>query len=133
MQILGLISDALLLAGTCGMAVWCRILTKRLKEFDDLDTGLGGTIAALSAQAEELKASIRAASEQTSDRGAALEEANARADDRIGRMEMLLASLEDIEAAAADHILEEPAPAPRDTVLSFRPSRPGEGGMEVRR
>lgn len=100
MQILGLISDLLLLAATLGMAVWCQVLTKRLKAFDSLDTGLGDTIESLSLQVDDLKASLAATTERTDDRDARLRAVNTAADDRIGRMEMLLASLEDLEADA---------------------------------
>lgn len=123
MQILGLISDVLLLAATGGMALWCRVLTKRLKAFNDLDTGLGGTIAALKLQADDLQASIAVATEHAHDRGAALDEATTRADDRIGRMEMLLTSLEDLEAEAADRLLAEPTVDETVFVPNFRAAR----------
>ncbi len=100
MMIIGLLSDILLLAATLGMAAWCRILKRRLEAFDDVDAGLGGKIAALSSQVDDLKASIAAAGERTEDHDTRLQAANAAADDRIGRMEMLLASLEDLEAEA---------------------------------
>lgn len=133
MQILGLISDVLLLAATCGMALWCRVLTKRLKAFNDLDTGLGGTIAALTQQVDDLQTSLGAATEHTRDRNVALEELNVRADDRIGRMEMLLTSLEDLEAETADRLLGDPPVDDVGFVPNFRPVQSGPRAVEFER
>jgi len=123
MQILGLISDVLLLAATGGMAIWCRTLSKKLRAFNDLDTGLGGTIATLTLQVDDLKASLAAATVQSKDRGASLELVIAQADDRIGRMEMLLASLDDLEAEAADRLLDPTPTDDVDCIPSFRAGR----------
>jgi len=134
MQIFTLISDVLLVAATLGMALWCRILSQRLKVFNDIDTGLGGTIAALSLQVDDLKASIAsaAASAQGDDRARILSAATEKADDRIGRMEMLLASLEDLEEEASDRLLRDPVPPVGiEPMPSFRAARTvdfGRGG-----
>lgn len=133
MQILSLISDVLLLAATCGMALWCRVLTKRLKAFNDLDTGLGGTIAALKRQVDDLQTSLATATDNTRDRNVALDEVNARADDRIGRMEMLLTSLEDLEAETADRLLVNPPADDVDFVPNFRPVQSGPRAVEFER
>lgn len=135
MQILTFISDVLLVAATLGMALWCRILSQRLKAFNDIDTGLGGTIAALSLQVDDLKASIAsaAASAQGNDRSRILSAATEKADDRIGRMEMLLASLEDLEEEASDRLLRDPVPpVDIEPMPSFRAARTidfGRGGL----
>jgi uncharacterized protein (DUF1778 family) len=134
MQILTFISDVLLVAATLGMALWCRVLSQRLKAFNDIDTGLGGTIAALSLQVDDLKASIAsaAASAQGNDRSRILSAATEKADDRIGRMEMLLASLEDLEEEASDRLLRDPVPpVDIEPMPSFRAARTidfGRGG-----
>jgi hypothetical protein len=134
MQILTFISDVLLVAATLGMALWCRVLSQRLKAFNDIDTGLGGTIAALSLQVDDLKASIAsaAASAQGNDRARILSAATDKADDRIGRMEMLLASLEDLEEEASDRLLRDPVPpVDIEPMPSFRAARTidfGRGG-----
>lgn len=133
MQILGFISDILLLGATCGMAVWCRMLGKRLRAFNDLDTGLGGAIATLTRQVDDLEASLGRATAQSQDRGTSLQAMNAQADDRIGRMEMLLASLDDMEAEAADRVLETAPPDRFDGIPSFRASRLANRTEEVRR
>ncbi len=117
MQILGLFSDFLLLGATAGIALWCRVLARRLRAFDDADTGLGGTIAALSRQVAALEASLAAAAREAQTRAAALDAGVGRADDRIGRMEMLLTSLERLEEEAADRLLHDG----RDGVPPYEP------------
>ena len=128
MQILGLFSDLLLLCATAGMAFWCRLLTRRLRAFNDVDNGVGGSIAALTFQVDDLKASIVSSTRIIGERATQLDAASARADDRIGRMEMLLGSLEALEEEAADRLMREPhsaieGPEPAGFQPSFRASR----------
>ncbi|UWQ18441.1 hypothetical protein [Jannaschia sp. M317] len=98
MILLGLLSDLLLLSATIGMAIYCRVLSKRLRAFNDLETGIGGTVAALSLQVDQLQSSLQAARSDVDDRTDRMTEGVAAADDRIGRLEMLMAGLEDLEA-----------------------------------
>ncbi|SFJ42216.1 hypothetical protein [Jannaschia pohangensis] len=123
MPYLTLLSDLIFVAATVGMALWCRVLTKRLRAFNDLEKGLSGTIAAMSTQVDDLKASISAATAYRDDRLERLEAANSSADDRIGRMEMLMASLEELEQETADRLLSDAEVMP-DSVPSFRAMRP---------
>lgn len=117
MQILGLLSDFLLLGATAGIALWCGVLARRLRAFDDADSGLGGTVAALSRQVTALEASLetatRAAQARAAALDAALDAAALRADDRIGRMEMLLTTLETLEEEAAERLLNDGSDAAR--------------------
>lgn len=130
MQILSLLSDILLIAATVGLAVWCRLLSNRLRAFNAADAGTEETIAALARRVDDLRTSIAAARIDTTGRDARIAELNAGADDRIGRMEMLLASLEDLEEESADRLLQAATPGePTDDVPSFRASRsPAAGG-----
>lgn len=124
MLILGHLSDLLLLGATIGLAIYCRRLTLRLQAFNDVDQGLGGTIAALSLQVDDLKDSIAVATAETDDRAARLDAVNTASDDRIGRMEMLLASLEELEQGLGPS-LEDPVAEPpaQVAVPSFRAAR----------
>ncbi len=111
MQILGLLSDFLLLGATGGIALWCRVLARRLRAFDDLDTGIGSKVAALERQARDLDASVGEAvlrnSQNAAQCAARIDAALGNADDRIGRMEMLLVTFETLEEEAADRLLVE--------------------------
>ncbi|MGB3553134.1 MAG: hypothetical protein WBA25_00675 [Jannaschia sp.] len=133
MTYLGLFSDILLLAATIGMALYCRLLSRRLRAFNDLDTGMGGSVAALSLQVDQLRGSIEAAHSEAGDRAAQLREGTAAADDRIGRLEMLLAGLEDIEDDVAPTAsVTEPSPERPIAMPSFRAVRNGTEGRFAR-
>lgn len=135
MQTLSLLSDLLLIGATLGLAAWCRQLSMRLRAFDAAPradaTDLAGRLSELAAQIAPLEAVIAAASTDTIDRAGRVEAANRLADDRIGRMEMLLASLEDLEEENADRLLQVGGPPtvdPVERMPSFRASRLESGG-----
>lgn len=122
MTLLSHLSDLLLLAATGGMALYCRALSRRLRAFNDLDAGIGVSVAALSAQVDDLKASIREAHADVSGKDARLRDAVATADDRIGRLELLLAGLEDVEAEVESR-LDAPPAEQAAAVPAFRAMR----------
>ncbi|WP_179380979.1 hypothetical protein [Jannaschia marina] len=121
MTYLGPISDLLLLLGTLGMAGWCIVLTRRLRSFSRLERDVRATVDNLRSQIDAAGASITSATAETQAREAALIALTSAADDRIGRIEMLMASFEDIEAEAADALHSDGG---ADPVPSFRASRP---------
>ena len=48
-----LIADILLVAGALGAGFYCFILGRRLNRFNDLENGVGGAVAVLSAQVDD--------------------------------------------------------------------------------
>ncbi len=104
-----LIADILLVAGALGAGLYCFVLSRRLKRFTDLEQGVGGAVAVLSTQAEELKNSLysaRAASDQS---GNELKELTERAQSVAQRLELMMAAMHDVvpEEKAAPEL---PAP-----------------------
>lgn len=87
------IADALLIAGASGAAVYCMVLSKRLRALKGLDSGLGAAIATLSRQVDEMKGSLDAAKAVTGDQHRNLTQQTARAEMAAGRLELLLAAL----------------------------------------
>ena len=123
MQYLGLASDILLLAATLGMALWCRRLAARPTAVP-VETGPAeAALAALAARIDALERAGAAAATGEDDRAARLAAETAAADDRIGRLEMLLASLEDIEEEAADRVFMAESPSADPALPSFRAAR----------
>ncbi|TFL18441.1 hypothetical protein [Jannaschia formosa] len=122
MTILTLLSDLLLLVATGGLAAWCLVLSRRLRAFDEADSGVGSSVAALSEEIAALKSAVAEVHAETDAKAAALAAQIEKADDRIGRLELLLAGLEDMEADLEDR-LDAPPPAPEDVVPTFRASR----------
>lgn len=88
-----LIADGMLIAAAATAALYCWILSRRLNALRDLDKGLGGAIAGLSAQVDETRASLADAKSVTHTRSRELGELTARAEIAAGRLEMLLAAL----------------------------------------
>lgn len=95
------ISDILLMAGAFGAGFYCYILSRRLRRFTDLERGVGGAVAVLSSQVDDLARALNKAQGSANGSVAKLNDVNNRAEDAAKRLELLVASL---------HDLPEPAP-----------------------
>ena len=108
-----LIADILLGAGAFGAAVYCMVLSRRLKRLTQLESGMGGAIAVLSAQVDDLTRTLGRAEEAARGQSTALEAQTQRAEEAVKRLELLMSSL---------HDLPDPA-GPRAKVLRRRARR----------
>ncbi len=120
-----LIADILLVAGALGAGFYCFILARRLTRFTDLENGVGGAVAVLSAQVDDLTRTLSAAQKSAGDSSKSLEELTDRAEDVARRLELLLASMHDLPAAP-------PADAPsarQDPSDPVFVRHPGNGGL----
>lgn len=97
-----LIANVCLAAGAFGAAFYCHILNRRLRNFARLDSGMGGAIAVLSAQVDDMTKALQAARAAATESAGALEERIARAEAAAHRLELLLASLHDLPIAKKD-------------------------------
>jgi peptidoglycan hydrolase CwlO-like protein len=102
-----LIADILLVAGALGAGFYCFVLARRLKRFNDLEKGVGGAVAVLSAQVDDLNKSLMAAQKVSDGSSAALNDLTGRAESVAQRLELMMASMHDIPAAQ-----QQPAAAP---------------------
>lgn len=91
-----MIADILLVAGASGAGLYCFVLARRLSRFNDLETGIGGAVAVLSAQVDDLTRTLAAAQKTASTSAATLENLTERADSAARRLELLVASLHDL-------------------------------------
>lgn len=91
-----IIADILLIAGALGATVYCIVLSQRLRRFTDLEKGVGGAIAVLSLQVDDMTKTLERA--QTSAVGSAetLDQLTGRAEGVARRLELLVASMHDI-------------------------------------
>lgn len=112
------IADILLGAGALGAAFYCMILARRLKRFNQLETGMGGAIAVLSAQVDDMTKVLTKAQATATNSSQSLEALTKRAEQGAERLEILLASLHDLP--------EPDALAPRQRVIRRRPRFGGE-------
>ncbi|MBK5928551.1 hypothetical protein [Rhodobaculum claviforme] len=104
-----LIADILLGAGAFGAAAYCMVLSRRLKRLTQLETGMGGAIAVLSAQVDGLTRTLARAQQAAHGSAETLDSQTRRAEDAVKRLELLLSSLHDLPTAAAP---ARPAAAP---------------------
>ena len=95
------VSDLLLAAGAFGAAIYCHILSGRLKRFNALESGMGGAIAVLSAQVDDMTRALTAAQKQAQHSSEGLEALVRRGDAAAGRLELMMASLHDLPDAGA--------------------------------
>ena len=96
-----MIADILLIAGAVSAAFYCLVLGRRLKKFNSLERGVGGAVAVLSAQVDDLNKSLTAAQETAANSAKTLTELTSRAQGMSKQLELQMASLHDIPAQPA--------------------------------
>ena len=104
-----LISDILLMAGSFGAAIYCYVLSARLKKFTTLETGMGGAIAVLSAQVDDMTVALEKARGAANGSAESLEALTARGETVARKLELLVASLHDLPDPAAPKPKAKPA------------------------
>jgi len=108
---MNLISDILLVAGSFGAAVYCYVLSARLKKFTTLESGMGGAIAVLSAQVDDMTVALDKARAAANGSAESLEALTARGETVARKLELLVASLHDLPDAAATPPQTQRAPS----------------------
>lgn len=116
-----LIADIFLVAGALGAGLYCFVLARRLARFNDLETGIGGAVAVLSAQVDDLTKTLAAAQRTASTSTVTLEALTERADSVARRLELLVASLHDLPEAEKQTVAASPIPEARDDTLRTEP------------
>jgi hypothetical protein len=116
---LELIADILLMAGALGACCYCVVLSRRLKRFADVESGVGGAIATLSDQVDQMTATIGEARTSAHASSQSLETLTRRAEDVARRLELMVAAMHDIAEA------EPPRPVnPPERPALFQSRRP---------
>ena len=96
-----LIADFLMIAGTFGAAIYCYVLAARLKQFSTLETGMGGAIAVLSAQVDDMTQALDKAGKVAIISVDSLDILTARAETAAKKLELLMASMHDLPARSS--------------------------------
>ena len=91
-----IIADAFLASGAFGAAIYCYILAQRLRRLQTLESGMGGAIAVLSGQVDDLSHAIERARRAATQQSNALEDLTRRGEITAARLELLLASMHDL-------------------------------------
>ena len=128
-----LIADILLISGALAATAYCVVLSRRLRKFTDLEKGVGGAIAVLSAQVDDMTKTLRTA--QTSAAGSAqsLAELTDRAEGAARRLELLVASMHDLPEPGAAPPPAEGATEPVKTEPEPVAEAPPNGLFSTRR
>lgn len=95
------IADILLAAGSLGAGFYCFILSRRLSKFTNLESGVGGAVAVLSSQVDDLTRILNEARQSTSDSSNKLEEMTIRAEEAAKKLELMMASMHDLPSKEA--------------------------------
>ena len=99
-QIVTVISDILLGAGALGAAVYCGVLAQRLKRFNNLENGVGGAVALLSAQVDDMTRTLDLARKAAGHSSETLTALTERAEAATRKLELMLAALNDLPEVA---------------------------------
>lgn len=128
-----MIADILMAAGAFGAAVYCLVLSMRLKRFTTLETGMGGAIAVLSAQVDDMTRALDKARGTATGSAASLEALTLRAEAATARLELMIASLHDLPDAGSATAPSQPeaVPDPEMARVRFVRRRPAKPDLEA--
>lgn len=90
------VADILLIAGALSVALYCYVLAKRLKRFTMLESGMGGAIAVLSGQVDELARTLERAESAANASATILRDLTERSEVAATNLQVMLASLHDV-------------------------------------
>jgi hypothetical protein len=107
-------ADLLMVAGSLGAAVYCMVLSRRLSRLTSFDKGIGGAIAVLSQQVDEMRAALSEARAGSDGAGRHLQSLVAQAREISGELELMIAACHDF-AEEAMVVQSAPAPLPEGT------------------
>ncbi len=106
---MNIISDILMSAGAFAAAIYCFVLSARLKKFTALESGMGGAIAVLSVQVDDMTKALDRARGAATGSASSLENMTTRAEVVAARIELLLAAMHDLpEAGPAPTTVADP-------------------------
>ncbi len=93
---MALIADMLMAAGAFGAAIYCYVLSGRLKKFAALESGMGGAIAVLSVQVDDMTKALAAAGMAATGSATNLDSLTRRAESVAAKLELFVASMHDL-------------------------------------
>jgi len=120
-------ADILMILASGGAAVYCLILSRRLSRLTSFDQGIGGAIAVLSSQVDEMKSALAEAKAGTDGAGQHLNDLVCQARDISGELELMIAACHDfaeeaitVQQGDPDRIADDsPQTAPNEPIPIF--------------
>jgi hypothetical protein len=114
-QILAYAADALLILASLGAAVFCLVLSRRLTRLSSIDNGLGGAIAVLSAQVDDMNKALAEMKTGTESSAGRLDALNREARQLAEELELMLSACHDLDHATSKTADTTPAMTGCDT------------------
>lgn len=96
MRYFDMAADILLVAGALAAAVYCIVLARRLKRFNNLQGGVGGAVAVLSAQVDDMTRTLNRAQAAAASSSVSLTLLTERAEKAAHKLELMMASMHDL-------------------------------------
>ncbi|MEL6464865.1 MAG: hypothetical protein AAFQ58_07835 [Pseudomonadota bacterium] len=121
-----LVADIFLAAGALGAGFYCFVLGRRLNRFNNLEKGVGGAVAVLSSQVDDLGKTLEAAQKTASDSAETLNDITQRATEVARKLELQMASFHDVPEQPSyrqnptPHVDEAKAPEPSEPMFMRR-------------
>lgn len=128
---MNLIADVLLSCGAFGAAIYCLVLSARLKKLTALESGMGGAIAVLSVQVDDMTKALNKAGGAATGSAASLDGLATRAEAAAARIELLLAAMYDLPDPAQVPQGSAPTADEADRKLRFVRRRPARADFEM--
>ena len=94
---MSLVADAMLALGALSATLYCFILSRRLARFTNLEKGMGGAVAMLSMQVDDLTKTLRQAHASARLSVRDISDVTARAEAAADRLELMMAALHEPE------------------------------------
>lgn len=88
-----LLANFLLAVGAIGAGLYCLVLSRKMRRFNSLEDGMGGAIAVLSVQVDDLTKALEQARQTAAESEAGLKAATARAEAAVAQLETGLTHL----------------------------------------
>ncbi|WP_299607864.1 hypothetical protein [uncultured Tateyamaria sp.] len=117
-----LVADILLAAGALGAGFYCFVLGRRLSRFNNLEKGVGGAVAVLSAQVDDLTKTLEAAQRTAAESAETLNDTTQRATEMARRLELQMAALHDVPEPAPERPSPPPSQEPSEPIFTRRAS-----------
>ena len=118
MPYFSILADLLMIAASSGAAVYCLILSRRLSRLSSFDKGIGGAIAVLSAQVDEMKVALAEARVSSDGASHQLQDLVRQAREISGELELMIAACHDF---AEEAMTVQGAPTPPEGRLPATP------------
>jgi hypothetical protein len=119
------IADLLLVSGALGASLYCYILGRKLNRFNSLEKGVGGAVAVLSAQVDDLEKTLSSSQKTALTSADSLTALTRRAEGVARQLELQIASLHDVPVHFDTSIETQPIKSKKSEPMFIRHSSNG--------